>query len=235
MTDAVFQLDRGLGVRFWGQLFEKRLDYFLDIVNSFNSTTNRTITPDPAELDNNPGVVFHMIWHALGDNPEHDSFDMLSKDFNEQADLARHESPALDVGFHYAFNEDDGDRRTTRIPFPLPRDPGVGGFGLTTTNGLQINQLGLDAAFKYLGFSATTEYIVRLVDPRAAGGTMPWTSWWERERPRTRLPHSRRRTHRSATSCRSPASKRSSKPWLASAAFRRWPTARRASGNMQAD
>ena len=159
-ADAVFQFSRGLGVRFWGRLFDKRLDYYLDIVNSFNGVNNRTITPDPAELDGNPGIVFHAVWHAFGDNP--------GKDFKSQADHAFHESPALDFGFHYAFNDDQSDARTTRIPFKLPRRFGTGGFGNTTTNGLQINQFGLESAFKWNGFSATGEYILRIVDVRRA-------------------------------------------------------------------
>lgn len=168
MTDAVFGLGIGLGMRFWGQLFDKRLEYFLDVVNSLNNDRNRTITPDPAEMDNNPAIVFRLVWHALGDNPE--------KDFVAAADLPRHESPALDFGFHYAFNEDAGDSRTTRIPFPLARGPQLGGFGLTTTNGLQINQFGWDAAFKYQGFSLIGEYILRIVDPRHAF-RRPFTPW----------------------------------------------------------
>lgn len=179
MTDAVFQLDRAIGLRFWGQTLDKRLDYFIDVVNSFNGPANTTITNDPAQMDNNPGLVAHIIWHALGDNPGHGPHDMMSKDFSEQADNEIHQSPALDIGFHYAFNEDDGDRRTTRIPFPLTGwNPGRGGYGLTTTNGLQINQFGFDTAFKFMGFSATGEYIIRVVDPRAAGGTRPWSPWF---------------------------------------------------------
>ena len=78
----------------------------------------------------------------------------------------------------YAFNEDEYDAATTRIPFPLTRRAlGQGGFGLTNTNGCQINQLGLDMAFKYMGFSATSEYILRMVDPRRAG-RQPFTPWW---------------------------------------------------------
>ena len=163
LADAVFQFDRGLGVRFWGRLFDKRLEYFLDVVNSLNSTSNRTITTDPAEMDNNPAIVFHTVWHALGDTP--------GADFKSPSDIEHHESPALDLGFHYAFNEDDGDSRTTEIPFRFPRRPrGVGGFGLTTTNGLQLHQFGLEAAFKYMGFSATAEYFLRVLDVRGAYG-----------------------------------------------------------------
>ncbi len=161
MTDAVFELSRGVGVKFWGHLFDKRVDWYLDVVNSFNGTANRTITPDPAELDGNPGIVFHVVWHALAENP--------GKDFKNQGDLAFHERPVLDLGFHYAFNEDERDRRTTRIPFRWPRRGfGVGAFGLTTSNGLQLHQFGLEAAFKYRGFSASGEYLLRILDVRRA-------------------------------------------------------------------
>ncbi|MFQ5806309.1 MAG: porin [Phycisphaerae bacterium] len=173
MVDAVFGLGYNLGVRFWGQLFDKRLDWYLDVTNSLSDGENfgdgRTITNDPAELDSNPALAFRLVWHALGENG--------AKDFESQSDIEFHESPALDFGFHYAFNEDEGDLRTTRIPFPVPRLFRTGGFGLTSTNGLQINQWGLDAAFKCQGFSLIGEYIVRMVDPRRAG-RRPFTPWW---------------------------------------------------------
>lgn len=170
MTDAVFGLGIGLGVRIWGQLFDKTVDYYFDVVNSLNSPGNRTITPDPAEHDNNPAIVLRLVCHALGEE--------YGEDFEHQADLEFHQSPAWDFGFHYAFNEDDGDLRTTRIPFPANRRflGSTGGFGLTTTNGLQINQFGLDTAFKYMGFSATGQYVLRIVDPRNAN-SRPFTPW----------------------------------------------------------
>lgn len=70
---------------------------------------------------------------------------------------------------------DAGDQRTTRIPFPRPDPQGPGGFGLTSTNGLQIHQFGWDAMFKYRGFSASGEYVLRLVDPRGERPLAPWT------------------------------------------------------------
>lgn len=168
--DAVYGLGTGLGVRLWGQLFQKRLEYFADIVNSTadgeNVALGRTITGDPAELDNNPAFVAKLLWHALGE--------AVPNDFVGDSDSEFHKSPALDFGLHYAFNDDHGDRATTRLPFPLRRTPGAGGFGLTTINGTQINQFGVDAAFKWQGFSVLGEYAVRLVDPRRAGGA-PYT------------------------------------------------------------
>ena len=176
MTDAVFHFGRGVGVRFWGHLFDKRLDYYLDVVNSLRGEANRTITPDRAdtptgtEMDSNPAIVFRTIWHALGDEPG----DLLKS----QPDLKHHQSPALDLGFHYAFNEDEGDLNTVTIPYPLPRRiANLGGFGVTNTWGTQINQFGVDAQFQWRGFSALGEYILRIVDPRRAG-RVPFTNWW---------------------------------------------------------
>jgi len=42
---------------------------------------------------------------------------------------------------------------------------------------MQINQFGFDMAMKYMGFSATGEYILRIVDPRRAG-RRPFAPWW---------------------------------------------------------
>ena len=121
LADMVFELSRGVGVRFWGRLFDKRLDYFFDVMNSLNGAGNRTITNDPAELDGNPALAFRTVWHALGDKP--------GTHFKTEYDLDFLQSPALDLAFHYAFNDDQGDSRTTEIPFPIPRRPsGVGGF-----------------------------------------------------------------------------------------------------------
>ncbi len=172
LFDAVFGFGWGVGVDFWGQACDKRLEYHLAIVNSTRDgdfgAGGRTITPDPAELDSNPAILFRAVWHALGDNP--------TQDFIVMQDLPRHDSPALDFGFHYAFNDDYGDAQSPRMPFPrqtlLP-----GGFGLTDASGLQIHQFGADAAFKYAGFSATGEYVVRVVDVRRAWRT-PFAPWW---------------------------------------------------------
>ncbi len=159
VADSVFGLGIGMGVRFWGSCADNRVDWYLDVVNSLNSPGGRTITPDPAEHDNNPAIVFRVVWHILGDR----------EDFLHQADLEFHESPVWDLGFHYAFNEDERDRFTTRQPFPRRRLGFFpGGFGLTTTNGTQIHQFGIDTHIKYNGFSAIAEYWFRTVDVRRA-------------------------------------------------------------------
>jgi len=166
--DAAFSTWTGVGVRFWGQLFEKRFEYYLDVVNSIFGANNRPVTPDPAEMDSNPGIALRLVWHALGDNP--------TKDFVDWGDLDFHETPALDLGFHYVFNDDRGDLNTQRLVYGIPGS-WPGGFGVTSSNGVQVNQFGVDAALKWQGFSVTGEYVLQLLDPRHAG-RRPFTPLW---------------------------------------------------------
>jgi phosphate-selective porin OprO and OprP len=179
IVDNVFGFGNGLGVQFWGHLFDGQMSYFIDVVNSLNTIRNRTITPDPAERDNNPALLARTVWHILGDPLVAGSSCGRCGEGTIEGDLRKDKSqPFWDLGFSYAFNEDDGDA-STRIPFPMPRNPrGIGGFGLTTTAGSQIHQFAFDTTFKYQGFSLVGEYVVRTVDPRAAGGTAPWSNWW---------------------------------------------------------
>ena len=159
-TDAVFGAGVSVGASFWGNLFDNRLTYYLDIVNSYGGA-GATITNDPATLDSSPAVLFRVVWHALGENP--------GKEFPNQSDLTFHESPALDIGFHYAFNNDESDARTARIPFAIPnRQAGQGGFGLTNGNGMVYHTFGYEAAFQYRGFSAISEFHLRLLDIKRA-------------------------------------------------------------------
>lgn len=163
VVNAMFGLGASVGVRLWGQLFNKRLEYYLDFVNGLsddgNTNVGRTITADPAENDGNPALVFRTIWHILGDPA-------LPSAFNE-GDIEHHTSPVWDFGFHYAFDDNYHDRFGTRIPVSRIRPFGIlGGYALTDTQGLQINQFGFDTQFKFCGFSLAGEYIVRTVDVR---------------------------------------------------------------------
>lgn len=162
--DAIYGFDRGLGLRLWGTLAEQRFEWHVTAFNSLRNVRGRTITPDPSELDTNPGIVARLAWNAL--NPK--------ADLNSEGDLAFLEEPALNFAIHYAFNEDDGDPRGSRIPAPLVlRARETGAFGLVSTRGLQINQFGLSSNFKFRGFSARGEYVVRVLDVRDRAAA-PW-------------------------------------------------------------
>ncbi len=169
LADAVFGLGYGIGARFWGECMDGTVTWYLDIANSVTegegAAVGRTITPDETrELDNNPAIIFRTVYNVLGDG------DM----FVSQADHEISNEAGLQVGFHYMFNEVNGDQFTSRILYERDSFFREGGFGLVNSNGLQINQFGLDALFKWMGFSTSAEYIVRLVDVRASASA-PYT------------------------------------------------------------
>lgn len=174
LSEAVFGLGDGLGVRLWGELMEGKGQYYLDIVNSLGNAGTRTITNDEtwytAGHDNNPAIAFRTVWALMGGTCLHPDDD---PEFTAPCDMAVHTEPALNVGFHYAFNEDWHDG-TLRVPFVRQTLFRKGGFGLTSSDGTQMHQFGLDTGFKYQGFSATAEYVVRIVDIRAAASA-PYT------------------------------------------------------------
>ncbi len=182
MMDAVFGLNDGVGVRLWGQLFQKRVEYYLDVVNSLDNPATQTITTDENLYarghDNNPAILARIVWHALQGacRDTAQSADDPAR-FQSWCDMEHSLEPALDVGFHYAFNEDYHDG-SLRIPFARQTFFRAGGFGLTSSDGLQINQFGFDAAFKYRGFSLTGEYVIRVLDVRS-GDQAPFSPLYQ--------------------------------------------------------
>jgi phosphate-selective porin OprO/OprP len=171
LMDAVFGMGYGVGVRLWGQVFDQKLDYYLDVVNSVTNGeldgAGRVITNDEdRELDNNPAILFRTCWHVLEGDP--------GVNMETQADHTMTQTPALDIGFHYVFNDDEGDVLTSRIPFPRRTFFRDGGFGLTSSRDLTFHQFGLDAAMKYMGFSTTAEYVIRVIDVRQSN-SLPWS------------------------------------------------------------
>jgi len=181
MMDAVFGFNNGLGVRLWGQLFKKKVEYYVDVVNTLNTPNTQTITTDEDRYtnghDNNPAILARVVWHALAGQCSVPIDD--DKHFDTLSDIECHTQPALDFGMHYAFDENyqDVGTGTLRIPYPRRTLFRKGGFGLTSAEGLQINQFGVDAAFKYMGFSVTGEYVIRILDVRNADH-LPFTPLW---------------------------------------------------------
>lgn len=168
--NAVFGLGNSTGVRIWGQPFSKRLEYYLDVVNSLGNPSTTTITNDETWLttghDNNPAIIFRTVFHALTGGCQTPPDDAINH-FAAPCDMEYHTDPALDFGFHYAFNDDLHDG-SLRIPFARRSLFRPGGFGLTSSDGLQIHQFGFDSGFKFRGFSLTGEYVLRLLDVRNA-------------------------------------------------------------------
>ncbi len=177
VVEEALTLHRGLGVRFWGRLRQGKPvhgQYRLDIINTLANPGTRTITTDrdlyTLGHDNNPAIVFRTVWSLLDGTCEQPS-DEIPYNF-ASCDLACHTSPALNIGFHYAFQEDDHDG-SLRIPVANRGPTTPGGFALITSEGMQIHQFGLDGGFKYRGFSAMAEYVLRLLDVRRGGSASP--------------------------------------------------------------
>jgi hypothetical protein len=169
--DAVFALPRGLGVRLWGKLKVGDLagQYRLDVVNTFGTPGTRTITTDEDLLtaghDNNPAVYFHTVWNLLAGYCTQPS-DEVPFPF-ASCDLGYHEEPALNVGLGYGFDENYHDG-VVRVTYPRKTFFRPGGFGVTSSEGVQMHQVGVDVGLKYRGFSATFEYAARMLDVRRA-------------------------------------------------------------------
>jgi hypothetical protein len=160
MVDSVFGLGDGVGVMLWGNLLPKKLDYYIAVANEMNGAAGPVITTDEQRvLDNNPVLTLRTVWHALGEDSTGGLY---------EGDLENVADPVLDFAFHYGFNQNDGDRDTLFVPFPRRTSFLHGGFGEASTEGLQIHQFGLDAYFKWHGFSLTGAYTLRLLDVRWA-------------------------------------------------------------------
>ena len=99
------------GVMFWGSVLDSKLDYYLSVTNSLNGAGQTINNDEDRQMGSNPAIVFKTVWHALGEDPGAGLF---------EGDTDFLEEPAFDIGFHYAFNEGDGDGNTI-IVFPTPR------------------------------------------------------------------------------------------------------------------
>jgi phosphate-selective porin OprO/OprP len=169
MMNAVFGTGRATGVRIWGKLFKGKSEYYLDYMNALNGATRATITTDENQTtqghDNNPALVFRTVWSLLRGEVLHpeDAYSMA----DEATDMAFHTTPDWNVGFHYLYQE-DWRNGTLQIPFARQTSYQPGGFGVASSQGLQMHQFGVDSGFKYQGFSLTGEYAIRLLDVRDA-------------------------------------------------------------------
>ncbi|MEW6199627.1 MAG: hypothetical protein AB1601_13310 [Planctomycetota bacterium] len=177
IMEEAYTFHRGLGARLWGKLRSGEAvegQYRLDILNSLGTPNTRSLVVDEELFarghDNNPALVFRTIWSLLGRHCQHpeEQLDYASA----TCDLAYHTEPALNIGGHYAFKEDEHDG-TLRIPVARRGLFQDGGFALASSERLQLHQFGADAGFLFRGFSATFEYVLRLIDVRQAAGPPP--------------------------------------------------------------
>lgn len=167
LANEVFNIGRSMAVMLHGSVLDKRVDYGVAISNGFRNNFDGPDEEDAFnELDTNPGISARAVWHAMYDN--------LGKDFLSESDIEYHKKPALDFGASFAWNADRGDRRNVLLPFQIPDAVrvGPGGYDISSAYQTNITQFGLDAAFKYLGFSTQAEYFLRMVDNKSS--ISPW-------------------------------------------------------------
>jgi hypothetical protein len=168
MENIGFGLGRGIGVRLWGELMEGKGYYWLDVVNQLNGTGRTMVNDEDLYAqghDGNPAIVFRTVWQILGGSCIHPEDEGT---LTSPCDMAMHDSPAWNVGFHYAFNADWRDG-SLAIAYPRRTFWRAGGFGNTNSSQLNIHQFGFDTGFKWMGFSATAEYWFRTLDVRSSG------------------------------------------------------------------
>ncbi len=159
LANELFNAGRSMTAMLHGSVLDKRLDYGVALSNGIDTNFAAGDEVDVfRSLDTNPAVTARAVYHVL--------YDKLGADFKGIPDLEYHKKPALDVGTSFAYSANKGDNRNFLLPYAIPDllRGGPGGYGLANTLDTQIAQWGADMAFKYLGFSLTAEYFLRMID-----------------------------------------------------------------------
>lgn len=152
VAEEVFNPSYTLGVMASGLLFD-RLEYAAGI---FNGIGNSNDSPSREQLDTNFAYAASLIYHLMGDGVGDD-----------ETDLAFSKDPLWDVGVNFVTNDDNGDNDPTfiyTVPDRVRRGRGIGGYGEVDMTGTDMVQFGAHTAFRYRGFSFTTEWYLRTVD-----------------------------------------------------------------------
>ena len=152
IVSYTFALGRSLGLEALGVCdlgASTKLKYRVGVFNGFNNQAD-----DVRDVDTNMALAARL------------ALEIGSPYGQGAADLSFHEKPALVIGTHFAFNDDNNDTGGPALIFDVPdiARAGRGGIGAVDASGTQYYQFGLDAGFKYRGFSLSGEYAVRTVE-----------------------------------------------------------------------
>jgi hypothetical protein len=163
MANEVFNLGRSLGAGVHGTIAD-RLSYAAAILSG--DFARQGESPNIGELDTNFAYAARLVAHILGEP------------IKTESDLAFSKHPQLEIGTSFAYNDDNGDGLRD-IPYSIPdrirRGRGIGGNAVSELTGSDGLQLGADAAFRYRGFSLTSEYWLR-----AIGSDSRFSEWEQR-------------------------------------------------------
>jgi len=152
LAEEVFNVGFTPGVTVGGLLFG-RLEY---AAGAFNRSAQACERLYCEQLDTNFAYAGSLVYHVLGDGVGDDETDLVySKD------------PRWDVGTSFAYNDNNSDRGVSSlyaIPDRIRRGQGIGGYGQADLAGTDLLQFGAHTAFRYRGFSFTTEWYLRTID-----------------------------------------------------------------------
>ena len=174
-TNALRQ-ERQLGVMLYGTQLDQKLEYYLGV---FNGTgRNKTST------DTSPLVATRFVVNPFGPMPY------------EEADVTYSDSPLAAIGASYVYNEVRGDDISTAARLDPNDDTKIVAGGTVSQQapllrtvqpfyrnlqnlgrvGVEFNQVGVDTAFRWKGFSAAAEYIYAAVDSDRVQSAAPFGS-----------------------------------------------------------
>ncbi len=152
LAEETLSIGQSVGVMLHGTLV-KRLTYQFGIYNGFNNPWD---SPSRDDLDTNFAYAARLVGHLLGEG------------ITDETDIAFSKDPLLDVGLSFYYNDDNGDRNGPGLLYNIPdrirAGRGIGGNATADATGTDYFGFGADVAFRYRGFSFTTEWFLRTVD-----------------------------------------------------------------------
>ena len=155
-TDT-FKMGRDTGLMLHGKVAKGLLNYNLGVYGGVGQSTQRTT--------NNNALAVRVAVNPLGDMPY------------SEADLEQSTSPLVSIGANYFMDSLKKTNATTLETNNLTFAGSNGwlGKGLSrfgTTEKIDINAVGIDAAFKWMGFSAQGEYFIGQADGQTSNSTL---------------------------------------------------------------
>lgn len=153
-TDT-FKVGRDTGLMLHGKVAKGLLNYNLGGYGGVGQNTLRTT--------NNNALAARVAFNPLGDMPY------------SEADLEHSEKPLVSIGANYFM---DTLKKTSATAFETNNLTFAGsngwlkGSSFGATEKVDINTFGIDAAFKWMGFSAQGEYFVGQADGQTSNNTL---------------------------------------------------------------
>jgi hypothetical protein len=159
LAAEAFNPGRTVGVGLHGRL-ANRVTYNIGMANGMADADDSL---NHGDMDTNFAYIARVVASLLG------------PPIREESDLVYSKDPRMEVGLSFAYLDDNGDRATRgfyTIPEQIRRGRGIGDSAYVSAIGADATQIGADWAFRYRGFSATTEYFLRSIN-----GDNKYSAW----------------------------------------------------------